>query len=525
MRISQQTDASVTHRPVLHRTGRVRKRYVILIVALLLCGWVVWIIIGAVTARPGPLVDYPQKLAELSASLQPEGENGWAAFVDATERFRGMGHPDRPDWPTDKNVQYDIEGYTRILQGEFDPHRVRFELALIEHAEQAGVLDALDAAARAPRAVRESFEGTGSGMLFVLLPELGQARGLAKMSTSRMRASLEAGDTEQFLRSTEHSLAIARITSHDPFLISHLVGIAVSSLVNAEIACAVVDKQLDEATCRRLLEMLERHRVAPQLLALEAERLSQLDTIQRVFSDDGRGDGILLRSELARISDGMSGAPPTLESHPIFNVTGLLEPGRAETTRLVNDYFDAAIAQCTMTAAEQAAAPVDLDVFAEEVADRNELLGLLLPAISRAMHAARGGRALHEATRVLVAIEGFEAKYGRIPDGLDALAPEFLSEVPGDPISGQRFVFTARQPTADDPRSWWLYSVGLDGTDNGGKQVPGGREWMAMSDATEGHGYDYIFNTFRDPWSDLEEAGQSEDLPADDNQAAEEAGN
>jgi len=48
------------------RLGRVRKRYVALLIILMLVGWVGWKVLAIMSARPGPLVDYTRQLIELS---------------------------------------------------------------------------------------------------------------------------------------------------------------------------------------------------------------------------------------------------------------------------------------------------------------------------------------------------------------------------------------------------------------------------------------------------------------------------
>lgn len=486
------------------RTGRVRKRCIALLIVLLLLGWLGWLIAGAIGARPGPLVDYQQKLIDLSASTQPEGENGWPAFIEALTLYSMMGSPDVPDWPTDSEQLANVQYLTRVLAGEFDVQRLRFELALLAHVEQSGVLEALDAAAAAPRAVREALDGADQGILFTLLPELSQTRSVARMCAARMRASQEAGDTEQFLRSTEHALALARISSHDPFYISHLVGIAVSTLTLSELGHQVVEKELDEATCRRLLDLLDRHRLAPMSFAFEAERMSQLDVIQRTYSDDGNGDGILLMSKAAEMANMFGGAPPMSGAHPVFNVVGLVLPGRAETTRLLNEYFDAAIEQSELPGPQRRNHPVNLNDFVDNLPRGHFILQLLLPALARGLLNDLNAQAMHEATRLLLAIEAFEARHGRLPDALDDLAPDFLASVPLDPVSGKPFGYLRREPTVEDSRTYWLYSVGFDGTDNGGAEPPGDDEMAALRSEPEGNGFDYVFNRRRGPWEEEE---------------------
>jgi hypothetical protein len=63
-----------------------------------------------------------------------------------------------------------------------------------------------------------------------------------------------------------------------------------------------------------------------------------------------------------------------------------------------------------------------------------------------------------------LALERYETKYGRYPETLQGLTPEFLKTVPLDFMNGQPLHYQV----ADDG-NFLLYSVGLDGVDNGGK--------------------------------------------------------
>jgi hypothetical protein len=62
-----------------------------------------------------------------------------------------------------------------------------------------------------------------------------------------------------------------------------------------------------------------------------------------------------------------------------------------------------------------------------------------------------------------LAIRGYSLDRGRYPVKLADLVPDFLPEVPKDPFSGGPFAY---RPT---PKGYLLYSVGVNGVDDGGK--------------------------------------------------------
>lgn len=98
-----------------------------------------------------------------------------------------------------------------------------------------------------------------------------------------------------------------------------------------------------------------------------------------------------------------------------------------------------------------------------------------------------------EATRNVViaaiALKRYQLRHGIWPTDLKALVPEFLSEVPRDPVDGQPLRYRAN---ADG--TFTLYSIGSDGEDNGGDPTPTGsskslywlrgRDWVWPQPAT-----------------------------------------
>jgi hypothetical protein len=65
-----------------------------------------------------------------------------------------------------------------------------------------------------------------------------------------------------------------------------------------------------------------------------------------------------------------------------------------------------------------------------------------------------------------LAIRLFELDHGHRPLTLDELVPDYLSEVPADPMSSNGVI--QYLPNAEHPR---LYSIGPDGIDDGGEYV------------------------------------------------------
>ena len=89
----------------------------------------------------------------------------------------------------------------------------------------------------------------------------------------------------------------------------------------------------------------------------------------------------------------------------------------------------------------------------------------------------------------VIALKRFQLRHGQLPPDLEALVPELLPAVPYDYMSAKPLCYRLK-PDA----SYVLYSVGLDGEDNGGDPNPppgaspslwGGRDAVWPSPETE----------------------------------------
>jgi hypothetical protein len=97
--------------------------------------------------------------------------------------------------------------------------------------------------------------------------------------------------------------------------------------------------------------------------------------------------------------------------------------------------------------------------------DRFRYLRTLLLRPLLASHGPQTGRgnAQNEAATTAIAIERYRRRYGRVPERLGQLVPDFLTHLPIDPFDGTALRYVLQ-------RDWYLlYSVGEDRVDNGGR--------------------------------------------------------
>lgn len=73
-----------------------------------------------------------------------------------------------------------------------------------------------------------------------------------------------------------------------------------------------------------------------------------------------------------------------------------------------------------------------------------------------------------DGTRLMLALAAFRSEQGVYPPTLDALAPRYLPVIPEDPVTGKPLAYRVLDPAATTASGYALYSLGLDGLDDGG---------------------------------------------------------
>ena len=101
---------------------------------------------------------------------------------------------------------------------------------------------------------------------------------------------------------------------------------------------------------------------------------------------------------------------------------------------------------------------------------------MVFPAIAGTVRRFTMAQAQVDLARVACALERFHLAHGNYPETLDALAPQFIAQLPHDLINGQSLHYRR----TDDPPSqgsgaasgrFILYSIGWNETDEGGEVV------------------------------------------------------
>lgn len=210
----------------------------------------------------------------------------------------------------------------------------------------------------------------------------------------------------------------------------------------------------------------------PIRLRYETHRPYFEDMMQRLYTDDGNGDGRLTNAGMSLLrrlgpevptlsKDGGAGSLDWLKAPLAAQLIG----GRRE----VAQEFERQLAQIQREAAQPMWEwkMVPGNAFEQQVADEAYYrkympLYVLLPAVGRAATQAEVAMMRRDATLTVIALELFRRRYGAYPQTLDQLVPEMMPSVPIDRFDGRpmRYQLSDAGPL--------LYSIGSDCIDDGG---------------------------------------------------------
>jgi len=112
---------------------------------------------------------------------------------------------------------------------------------------------------------------------------------------------------------------------------------------------------------------------------------------------------------------------------------------------------------------EQIAAERALSPRLQAVLNRTTAMQLLLPDLPKVSESFRFEKAYQASLIVALALERYRQEKGRWPDSLEDLAPHYLASLPRDSLTGKPLFYRRLQDGVV------VYSVGLDGKDDGGK--------------------------------------------------------
>jgi hypothetical protein len=418
-------------------------------------------------------------LADINAKARavPDADRAWPEYRacllglgELPESFERWGSRLRPGEVGWDEIDAYLEANAATL-GRVRAAAARPGLGFVAGDVDAELWPEVEQASGGPRTI--------AGLVNALLPHLVEIRRLSRLLALDAHRAAASGDGALVVRDVEASLGLAEQVREAPFLLNELVSFAQVTLavktlaeILAEHPEVLTDDQLE--TLARRFGALYGGRFE---LRLDGERLLFQDLIQRVYSDDGHGDGHLTAEGIRSLwmAETAAAEPPDRRVGPLAPALGLFMAGRREMTEEVTRWFDRAEAEIAKPLWQRDRATIDLELD-ELMRSRIRLaryfpLALLMPALTQAGVQPELVRQRRDALSAAIGLESYRRRVGAWPASLDELVPDFLPALPVDRFDGAplRYRLFEGRPV--------LYSVGADGDDDGGRppQRPDGR--------------------------------------------------
>jgi tetratricopeptide (TPR) repeat protein len=289
-----------------------------------------------------------------------------------------------------------------------------------------------------------------------LLPCLATLKRLVQVLQLRSIAELRNGESEKAMDDIELMFQLNDSIRNQPFLIAHLVRMAIFSITMQPIWEGLVqhrwtDKQLatlDDTFAK--MDFLQDYEFAMRGETAFAVETIETERITRQFTTPN-ADGTLVthhynpimsnayfyQSELAHAQMSLQWAVPLVDTdHRIVSPESLLR------------------AQHEIDAQKKHASPHKYEALATAQA--------LIPSARRFAIAQTGV----DLGRIACTLERYRLARGQYPETLEALVPQFMESLPHDIINGQPLHY--RRTSSG---KFLLYSVGWNETDDGGRVV------------------------------------------------------
>jgi hypothetical protein len=329
---------------------------------------------------------------------------------------------------------------------------------------------------------RNNPEPSDSLLISTLLPHLRLARESSGLLATDCRRAAQAGDADTALADVLAILGISRHMQEQSFLVSALAASAVNGIAMElvqELLADYPDLWLNDQL-RDLAHQIARNNV-DWLRAFDGDRKAFYDIVQRVYTDDGRGDGRIsqagmkLIADIQRLPDGThfphtdwwTQRGPALALLPAAN---MMIASRKEMTDLYDRHMDLAEQQIQSPVWEwnefDAKAVLQPLGHSQRLALRYVLVGLFAPAAEAVQKSAEWSRGIRDGVLIGIALELYRREHGQWPASLDELTPRWLPILPVDRITGRplRYRLVDGQPM--------VYSVGVDRDDDHGRLAP-----------------------------------------------------
>ncbi len=312
----------------------------------------------------------------------------------------------------------------------------------------------------------------------ILLPHLSVLKRCCLALQLRAIAELQNGQSGKAMDDVKLMLRLTDSIRTEPFLISHLVRIAMLQITLQPVWEGLAGHKWSDAQLAELNQELARlDFLADYEFSMRGERASAIAAIEHLRRRRDFQEMITDGSDLVGDNHedpfrGIAQAAYHLIPGSIFYRNELTIARMQQ--QLLLPIVDAGRRIASPDIARQSDATMTTEFSHFSI---NTLFArLLLPAITKAVTKYAYAQSSVDMARVACALERYRLAHGEYPASLDALSPQFMEKIPHDIINGEllHYRLTEGPPTQNPGAAsgkFLLYSVGWNGTDDKGVVV------------------------------------------------------
>jgi hypothetical protein len=315
-------------------------------------------------------------------------------------------------------------------------------------------------AARLPLNYSNGFEDTGK-----VLPWLAQEKRCAQLLQLRTSAELQDNQSEAALQDVKFALRLIDTLRSQPFLISHLVRIAMQAIALQPIYEGLAQHRWNDAQLASLEAALgQKNYLADFQFATRGERTCAIATFElQRHTRETKSYAIENGSEIG-ITNSLRWMPSAYFYQNEIAFARMYE-------QLVLPLVD--LTNRTVSLAAYRTDEVDITNMMKHYSPYTVQALMAFPAVGRSVQKFAIIQAQVDLARVACALERYRLAHGEYPESLDALAPQFIEKVPHDIINGQplhyrRMGDQPSQGSGPAGGTFVLYSVGWNEKDDDG---------------------------------------------------------
>lgn len=312
-----------------------------------------------------------------------------------------------------------------------------------------------------------------------LLPHLARQKGAAQWLSGSALYKIHTKDISGAIDDIESILMLARLTEHEPFLISQLVRIAVVQIA-VQNCWPLLQHEASDADLLRLQKLFrDIDTIGPMILGLQGERAMARDTFAMIRSEQinfddledtatsfGLGDKRPGALDDVPYGDQMKGALRAHVIYPTWRYVFSYEDEHHAVEEMQRIIDTTRVAMTTKSAAPLKSLEAALNAKNKPSGEYRSwkyfVTGLLLPGTGTGGSRAFRTQTLCQMSVAATALKRYHMRYKKYPSGLGELVPEILSEMPFDYQDGKSLHYRL------DGGQFMLWSVGPNGKDDGG---------------------------------------------------------